>query len=67
MIQQKTMIIERVAEALPENERTKEILEQRRQAEEARQQKLEQVSQILSSTKPFTATALNLSCERLSC
>ena len=55
MIQQKTMIIERVAEALPENERTKEILEQRRQAEEARQQKLEQVSlKSPFSSKPFT-------------
>ena len=41
------MVIELVAEALPRNEKTELILQQRAAAEEARNLKIEQVSRIL--------------------
>ena len=45
----KKMEIEVAAEALPKNERSEVILEQRRAAEEAKQLKLEQVRSISTS------------------
>lgn len=45
----KKMEIEVAAEALPKNERSEAILEQRRAAEEAKQLKLEQVRSISTS------------------
>jgi hypothetical protein len=48
----KKMEIEVAAEALPKNERSEAILEQRRAAEEAKQLKLEQVSSISPSELP---------------
>jgi hypothetical protein len=48
----KKMEIEVAAEALPKNERSEAILEQRRAAEEAKQLKLEQVSSISASELP---------------
>lgn len=44
MIEQKQMLVTVAAEALPMNERTREILQQRAAAEEAKQLRLEQVS-----------------------